>query len=98
MVPESPECFPGNIHKLEEDADRARRRLPAQALYYAPRQATKEVEEQYGVEYSALPALLKSSDIVSLHVPLTDTTRNMIGVRVSFELSLGCSSGSDRGS
>jgi phosphoglycerate dehydrogenase-like enzyme len=51
----------------------------AKVLYYESRQAPKEVEEQYGVEYSALPALLKSSDIVSLHVPLTDTTRNMIG-------------------
>jgi D-isomer specific 2-hydroxyacid dehydrogenase, NAD binding domain len=38
----------------------------AKVLYYEPRQAPKEVEEQYGVEYSALPALLKSSDIVSL--------------------------------
>jgi phosphoglycerate dehydrogenase-like enzyme len=48
-------------------------------LYYDPHQAPKEVEEQYGVEYSPLPALLKSSDVVSLHVPLTDSTRNMIG-------------------
>jgi phosphoglycerate dehydrogenase-like enzyme len=51
----------------------------AKVLYYEPRQVPKEVEEQYGVEYSALPALLKSSDVVSLHAPLTDTTRNMIG-------------------
>jgi phosphoglycerate dehydrogenase-like enzyme len=48
-------------------------------LYYDPHQAPKEVEEQYGVEYSPLPALLKSSDVVSLHLPLTDSTRNMIG-------------------
>jgi len=48
-------------------------------LYYDPHQAPKEVEEQHGVEYAPLPALLKSSDIVSLHVPLTDSTRNMIG-------------------
>jgi len=48
-------------------------------LYYDPRQAPKEVEDQCGVEYSSLSMLLKSSDIVSLHVPLTDSTRNMIG-------------------
>jgi phosphoglycerate dehydrogenase-like enzyme len=36
------------------------------------------VEEQYGVEYSPLPMLLKASDFVSLHVPLIDSTRNMI--------------------
>jgi phosphoglycerate dehydrogenase-like enzyme len=47
-------------------------------LYYAPHQAAKDVEEQYGVEYSPLPMLLKVSDIVSLHVPLTGSTRNMI--------------------
>jgi glyoxylate reductase len=51
----------------------------AKVLYYDPRQAPKEVVKQHGVEYSPLPTLLKSSDIVSLHVPLTDSTRNMIG-------------------
>ena len=48
-------------------------------LYYASPPVFEGVEEQYGVEYSTLPVLLKSSDIVSLHVPLTDTTRNLIG-------------------
>jgi phosphoglycerate dehydrogenase-like enzyme len=47
-------------------------------LYYAPHQAAKEVEEQCGVEYCFLPMLLKTSDIVSLHMPLTASTRNMI--------------------
>jgi phosphoglycerate dehydrogenase-like enzyme len=47
-------------------------------LYYAPHQAAKTVEEEYGVEYSSLPMLLKSSDIVSLHAPLNGSTRNMI--------------------
>jgi len=51
----------------------------AKVLYYNPNQVPKEVEEQYGVEYSPLPTLLKSSDIVSLHAPLTDSTQNMIG-------------------
>ena len=50
----------------------------AKVLYAAPHQAAKEVEEQYGVEYSPLPMLLKASDFVSLHVPLTDSTRNLI--------------------
>jgi D-3-phosphoglycerate dehydrogenase / 2-oxoglutarate reductase len=51
----------------------------AKVLYYDPHRTAKELEEQYGVEYSPLPALLKSSDIVSLHAPLTESTRNMIG-------------------
>ena len=48
-------------------------------IYYDLRQAPKEVEEEFAVEYSTLPALLKSSDIVSLHAPLTGSTQNMIG-------------------
>jgi phosphoglycerate dehydrogenase-like enzyme len=52
-------------------------------LYYDPQQAAKEVEEQYGIEYSPLPMLLKASDIVSLHVPLTDSTHNMIDAALS---------------
>lgn len=48
-------------------------------LYYDVRQAPKEVEEQCGVDYCALPTLLISSDIVSLHAPSTEATRNMIG-------------------
>ena len=35
----------------------------AKVLYYNPYQAPKKVEEQYGVEYSHLPTLLKASDI-----------------------------------
>ena len=48
-------------------------------LYYDVRQAPKEIEEQCGVDYCALPTLLISSDIVSLHAPSTEATRNMIG-------------------
>ncbi len=48
-------------------------------LYYDVRQAPKEVEAQCGVEYCALPTLLISSDIVSLHAPSTEANLNMIG-------------------
>jgi len=37
------------------------------------------VFEKYGVEPLPLPALLEQSDYVSLHVPLTDETRGMLG-------------------
>lgn len=39
----------------------------------------EDVESQYGVDYCELPDLLKLSDVVSLHAPLTDGTRGMIG-------------------
>ncbi len=35
----------------------------------------------YGLRYVDLPTLLRSSDIVTLHVPLTDLTRHLIGDR-----------------
>ncbi len=41
--------------------------------------ADAETEDQYGVEYCSLPDLWKLSDIISIHVPLTDATRNLIG-------------------
>ena len=50
-------------------------------LYYDKVRFPKEVEEEYGVEYAPLPKLLRSSDIVSIHVPLTPETRGMIGER-----------------
>jgi glycerate dehydrogenase len=34
----------------------------------------------YGVEFTPLEAVLEESDVVSLHVPLTAETRNMIGI------------------
>jgi len=36
-------------------------------------------EERLGVEYVPLDTLLETADIVSLHVPLNDSTRHMIG-------------------
>jgi glyoxylate reductase len=40
-----------------------------------------DAERQLGIAYSELDALLSDSDFVSLHVPLTDSTRHMIGQR-----------------
>lgn len=48
-------------------------------LYSDVAGADAEIEDLYGVEYCSLPDLLALSDIVSIHAPLTDTTRNLIG-------------------
>ena len=58
-------------------------------LYYDVRRAPKEVEEQCGVEYCALPTLLISSDIVSLHAPSTEATRNMIDANALSSMKSG---------
>jgi phosphoglycerate dehydrogenase-like enzyme len=47
-------------------------------LYNTPRRLSPADEAVIGVAYADLPALLAESDVVSLHCPLTDTTRGMI--------------------
>lgn len=48
-------------------------------LYSDIARLDEDMEEQYGVEYCGFQDLLKLSDIVSLHAPLTDETKGMIG-------------------
>lgn len=49
-------------------------------LYFNRRRLSPEEESRLGVEYVPdLPALLSRSDFVSIHVPLNDETRHMIG-------------------
>jgi glyoxylate reductase len=50
-------------------------------LYYDVRRPPKEVEEEVGAEYVELDELLARSDFVTVHVPLTDETRGLIGER-----------------
>lgn len=51
----------------------------ASIQYYDPFRAAPEVEEELHVQYCSLKELLQTSDIVSIHVPLLDSTRHMIG-------------------
>jgi phosphoglycerate dehydrogenase-like enzyme len=53
--------------------------------YYDIKRLTEDQEDALGVRFVLYDELLRTSDVVSLHVPLDDTTRKMIGAR---ELSL----------
>ena len=53
--------------------------------YYDIVRLSEDAEDQLGVRFRLLRELLRRSDIVSLHVPLNDSTRGMIGAD---ELSL----------
>lgn len=50
-------------------------------LYHARHRAAENIERQLHAEYSALETLLRESDFVSLHVPLTSETRHIIDGR-----------------
>jgi len=51
----------------------------AQVQYYDVYRLPEETERQFGMAYVPLDRLLESSDVVSLHVPLLDSTRHIIG-------------------
>jgi len=48
-------------------------------LYNKRNQLSAEKERELGVEYRSFNDLLKESDVLSIHVPLSDETRFMIG-------------------
>jgi glyoxylate reductase len=49
-------------------------------LYHQRRQLDPAKEREMGIEYADFGRLLRESDFVSLHVPLTDKTRYLIGM------------------
>ena len=53
----------------------------ARVQYYDIVRLSEAEEDALGVRFVLLGELLRTSDIVSLHVPLTDTTRAMIATR-----------------
>jgi lactate dehydrogenase-like 2-hydroxyacid dehydrogenase len=48
-------------------------------LYHKRNRLDKETEKELGVEYSSLERILEESDVLTIHVPLTDETRGLIG-------------------
>jgi phosphoglycerate dehydrogenase-like enzyme len=55
--------------------------LGASVIYYDMERASEGLENELGVAFKPLDELLASSDVISLHVSLTDRTRGMIGSR-----------------
>lgn len=51
----------------------------AEVQYYDPFRLSPEREQELGLRYVPLETLLKTSDVISLHVPLTDSNRHMLG-------------------
>lgn len=55
--------------------------LGGNVAYFDIRRAEERAEKELGVQYKPVDTLLSSCEIVSLHVPLNDRTRGMIGPR-----------------
>jgi phosphoglycerate dehydrogenase-like enzyme len=72
------------LGNIGQQVARRVRAFDARLIYYDLFRRSREEEERLGVEYAPLNTLLETADIVSLHVPLNDSTRHMIG---STELS-----------
>jgi len=52
----------------------------AYVSYYKPQRADKEIERRFRLTYmSSLERMLSSNEVVSLHLPLNDSTRGLIG-------------------
>ncbi len=49
--------------------------------YYDIKRLTEDEEDALGVRFVLFTELLRGADVVSLHVPLDDTTRRMLGAR-----------------
>ncbi len=47
--------------------------------YYDIARLSEAAEDALGVRFRLLPEILRAADIISLHVPLNDTTKGMIG-------------------
>ncbi len=65
--------------RIGTEVARRARGFQMQVLYHN-RNRREDVEKELGVEYVAtLPELLSKSDFISLHVPLSEETKGMIG-------------------
>lgn len=51
----------------------------AKVQYYDPYRLSEEMEEKFQMTYVPLEKLVRTSDVISLHVPLTEETHHMIG-------------------
>jgi len=67
------------IGRIGREVAKRVRAFDAEVIYYDIRKLPPEEEEKLGVKYSRLSKLLRNSDIVSIHIPLTPETEKFLG-------------------
>lgn len=67
--------------RIGREVARRARAFDVRVVYYDPVRASREVEEALGASPLVLDDLLRMADVVSLHLPLSPTTRGIIGRR-----------------
>ncbi len=65
--------------RIGQAVARRARGFAMRVIYNDARRAAPEVERELGLEFVDKDRLLRESDFVSLHVPLLDSTRHLIG-------------------
>lgn len=61
----------------------------ATTQYYDPYRLTPEMEEDFKLKFTSLDEVLKTSDLITLHVPLTDENKHMIDAAKISEMKDG---------
>ncbi|MEB3774029.1 MAG: NAD(P)-binding domain-containing protein [Desulfurococcales archaeon] len=67
--------------RIGREVARRARGFKMRILYYDKSRLPEDLEKELNAKYTPLEELLKESDIVTIHVPLTRETRGMIGER-----------------
>jgi len=69
------------LGKIGQRVARLLRAFGANVIYYDAYPAAPEIEQELGIQRVPLAVLLQQADMVTLHVPLNNETRGLIGAR-----------------
>ena len=65
--------------RIGQAVARRARAMGMRVVYYSRRRVEKSIESAYDATHMSLEGLLRCSDFISLHTPLTDQTHHLIG-------------------
>ena len=83
-IPELEHCHVGllGFGAIAKQTAKRLKGFGCRVSYYSRHQASSEIEEEYQVSYLSLQELYRFCDILSIHVPVTAETKNMVDKHV----------------